>query len=380
MSVGKTRKGVYYFSVRCVNEQGQVIQKKVQNSVWKTKKEALLAERKFLDSPDNVTRKRDKIKYKDLYNEFVENKSKLIKKRSLMSYQEAHNYHILKYFGDTVVENITSDDIRRWQRKLINKGYSNTYLKTIQVNFRRVLTWGIKHDYIDKNPFKIDYVKKSEVKKEMNFFTPEEYAAFRDIIDDEMYGLIFDVLYWTGIRKGELLALTFEDIDFDNRQLIIRKTYDYRNHETTTPKCRSSYRNVMLTTKLVDSLLKHVEQCKQYAGFKTGLFVFGLDKPISSTTLERKKNQYCRLANVKKIRIHDFRHSHVSLLINNEISDFDISKRLGHSRDMVNNTYGHWFKKNQLKIIEKLDNYTNDTLNGIQVKSTTATIPRKQLS
>ena len=137
-----------------MNEQGQVIQKKVQNSVWKTKKEALLAERKFLDSPDNVTRKRDKIKYKDLYNEFIENKSKLIKKRSLMSYQEAHNYHILKYFGDIVVENITSDDIRRWQRKLINKGYSNTYLKTIQVNIRRVLTWRIKHDYIDKNPFK----------------------------------------------------------------------------------------------------------------------------------------------------------------------------------------------------------------------------------
>jgi hypothetical protein len=173
MAVGKTKKGVYYFSVRIVDDNGKVKQKKVENSVWKTKKEAAIAEKKFLENPDNIPKINLRIKYKDLYQEYIENKSKLIKKRSLMTYQESHNYHILKYFGGVVVEDITSNDIRKWQRALLNTDYSNPYLKNIQVNFRAVLSWGVKHDYIEKNPFKIDYVKRSEVKKEMNFFTPE---------------------------------------------------------------------------------------------------------------------------------------------------------------------------------------------------------------
>jgi integrase len=367
MSVGKTKKGIYYFSVRYMDKDGKSIQKKEQNSIWKTKKEALLAEKRFLEKTGNPQEQYNRIKYKDLYKEYIENKARLIKKRSLMTYQEAHNYHILKYFGNVVVEDITSNDIRKWQRTLLNTDYSNPYLKNIQVNFRAVLSWGVKHDYIEKNPFKIDYVKRSEVKKEMNFFTPEEYIKFRSVIDDPIYELVFDVLYWTGLRKGELLALTFEDIDFDNRQLIIRKTYDYRNHETTSPKCRSSYRNVMMTAQLFDSLQKHVNECKKIAGFKTSLFVFGFDKPLSTTTLERHKNLYCKISQVKQIRIHDFRHSHVALLINNDISDYDISKRLGHSRDMVNNTYGHWFKKNQLKLIEKLDDLSSVAINNSRI-------------
>ena len=89
--------------------------------------------------------------------------------------------------------------------------------------------------------------------------------------------------------------------------------------------------------------------------FSKDRFLFGYDVPIASTTMERRKNKYHALAGFKQIQIHDCRHSHVSLLINMGLSDFDIAKGLGHSRDMVNNTYGHWFKQNQLALVDKLN-------------------------
>lgn len=189
----------------------------------------------------------------------------------------------------------------------------------------------------------------------MKYFTLEEYRQFRSVIDDPEYSIIFDMLYWSGLRKGELQALRFSDIDFYENVFHIDKTYDYRNHAITTPKCRTSYRDVTMTADLRKSLVDYITTCKRLAGFTPDLYLFGIDTPIAPTTLDRKKNVYCNLSGVKQIRLHDFRHSHVSLLINNGINDFDISKRLGHSRDMVNNTYGHWFKKSQENLVSKLD-------------------------
>ncbi len=111
----------------------------------------------------------------------------------------------------------------------------------------------------------------------------------------------------------------------------------------------------MMTSELRKNLETYIGKCKRLAGFTPSLFLFGIDKPLSSTTLDRHKINYTKLSGVKQIRIHDFRHSHVSLLINNGVSDFDISRRLGHSKDMVNNTYGHWFKKNQEVLVDKLN-------------------------
>jgi integrase len=311
-----------------------------------------LAEREFLLSLEIAP---EKVLYEDLYTKFMNFKQSRIKGRSILTYRDVHEKHILPEFGSMVVSQISKDHIRRWQRKLLDQGYSNGYLKSIQANFKRVLAWGLNHDIIHKNPFTTEIVKRIERRKEMLFFTLEEYELFAENVDDIEYGLIFDILYWCGIRKGELQALKFSDIDLENRTLKVSKNFDYRNHRITTPKNLNSYREVMLTTQLVEQLDFYINYCKRIAGYNDDLFLFGLDKPIACTTLERKKNEYCRRAGVKKIRIHDFRHSHVSLLVNSGINDFDIAKRLGHSRDMVNNIYGHWFKKNQINLVNKLD-------------------------
>lgn len=366
MSVRKAKNGFFYFSVRLPDKNGVLRQKKVQNSNWKTKKEALEAERVFLNLNSQVIRK---MKYKDLFDLFIHNRETKLKERSIQTYKDVHRFHILPEFGNLLITNITKEQIRRWQKELVKKEYSDNYMKTIQTNFRRVLIWGVNNDYIDLNPFKIEYTHKNPAKPEMKYFTLDEYRQFKSVIDDPMYAIIFDVLYWCGLRKGELQALKFTDIDFRENVIHIDKTYDYRNHIITTPKCRTSYRDVMMTTDLRKSLFDYIENCKRLAGFKPDFYLFGIDTPIAPTTLDRKKSQYCRLAGVKQIRIHDFRHSHVSLLINHGINDFDISKRLGHSRDMVNNTYGHWFKKSQENLVSKLDRISEIKPNSRSLKN-----------
>lgn len=352
MAVGKNKHGRFYFSVWYTDVNGVYRQKKTESTIWRTKKEAKEAEDLFLKSfraPNN------RITYNELFDAFINNRNNRIKSRSMMTYKDVHSLHILPEFGKKQISNITKEQIRSWQKRLQYNGYSNDYLKTIQSNFRRVLNWGVNNDFIETNPFTIDYIKGSSSKKEMLFFTLEEFEQFSDVIEDPTDFLIFNILYWTGVRKGELQALTFGDVDTINKTIVISKNYDYRNHKVSTPKTKTSYREIMIPDQLNNLLINHISQCKNLAGYSPGLFLIGIDKPLSSTTLERKKNKYCKEAHIKQIRIHDFRHSHVSLLINSEVNDFDIAKRLGHSRDLVNNTYGHWFKKNQEKLVNKLN-------------------------
>ena len=359
MSVHKDRNGSWYFTVRVTDLNGRTRQVKRRNIAWKLKKDAQEAERAFLNSqqpnPDTMT-------YGVLFNLFVDFKKGKIKSRSLLTYTEANEKHILPYFKNVTITDLSKPLIRKWQESLLQSDFSNSYLKTIQSNFRRVLTWGYKHDYIERNPFTVEFVKKDEPKIEMNFYTLDEFNQFLSVIDSDEDRLVFQILYWCGLRKGELQALTFDDIDLSNSTINVRKSYDSRNRIITTPKNQTSYREIYLPLFIVSPLTDYVARVKKIAGFDTSLFLFGIDSPISSTTLERRKNYYASKASVKRIRIHDFRHSHVSLMINNGVSDFDIAKRLGHSREMVNNHYGHWFVENQINLAEKLNQLYNTSL------------------
>ena len=352
MAVSRNALGVIYFKVRYRDIDGTLKQKKIENKAWKTLKEAKEAERRFLDG---LNEHDYKIAYMSLYGLYIEDRKTKFKNRSLMTCQDVHNTHILPTFGKMLVSSISKDHIKRWQKALLAKGYSNDYLKKIQTTFRGVLIWGVNYDKIEKNPFTIEYVKSKEPKREMLFFTLDEFNRFIDVIEDPEDYLLYSMLYWCGLRKGELQALTIDDIDLDTKTISVTKNFDTRSHEITTPKTVTSYREIIVPDRLYELIKLHLSNMARRPAFSKDRFLFGYDVPIASTTMERRKNKYCALAGVKQIRIHDFRHSHVSLLINMGLSDFDIAKRLGHSRDMVNNTYGHWFKQNQLALVDKLN-------------------------
>ncbi|MEI7668350.1 MAG: site-specific integrase, partial [Erysipelotrichaceae bacterium] len=212
----------------------------------------------------------------------------------------------------------------------------------------------VEDDYLEKNQFTMEYIKHNEESKDMQVWTPYEFHKFISVVEDKSDALVFQLLYWTGMRKGELMALKFENIDLEKNEIHIRHNYDYRNHMLTSPKTTNSSRDITMTKQLKKLLEEYINHYSGLACFSKNNFLIGIDKPLSTTTLERKKNYYCKLAGVNKIRIHDFRHSHVSLLIDMKQQVFTIAKRLGHSPDMVNNTYGHLFKEAQIRMADDL--------------------------
>ena len=194
----------------------------------------------------------------------------------------------------------------------------------------------------------------------MLFWTLEEFEQFDNVIDDLEYKTLFNFLYWTGCRRGEALALNLNDFTSGFKTVKIRKTINQKikgqPYEITTPKTPGSNRNIPLPEQLISLIQRLYEYSKEIEGFNNNCFVFGLEKPLSDTTIERKKNEYCKIANVKQIRIHDFRHSHASYLINNMPNDQNlilaISKRLGHSSPTITlQVYAHMMPNDDDKLL-----------------------------
>lgn len=201
--------------------------------------------------------------------------------------------------------------------------------------------------------------------KKMKFYTWEEFKKFLSVIDDLKYKALFEVLYYCGLRRGELRGLSWENIDLDDKTLSVVKnvtneTGDHGYWKVTTPKTRTSARTIPMLDILVEDLsrLKEYNKKHQY-GFTKYYFVFGDINPIHPDVLRRTKNYYAEKAGIKQIRIHDFRHSCASLLINNGANIMIVAKYLGHAKiDETLNTYSHLFK-NKMDDIVNLMNKLN---------------------
>ena len=201
----------------------------------------------------------------------------------------------------------------------------------------------------------------NEIKKEMNFFTYEEFSSFIEQETELKYKSFFEMLYYCGLRKGEANALTWKDIDFDNHTISINKSVTLKLKGVkwliTSPKTKTSTRILLLPKVLESSLKLLYSEYSKYANFSEEWFVFGGIEPLKDTTIRDYKNKSCELSGVIQIRIHDFRHSCASLLIKNGASITLIAKYLGHSNIATTlNTYIHLYKNEMSDIVNIIDN------------------------
>lgn len=357
--VGKRKDGKYYFYVRYLDLKGNTKQKRGFNNKWKSLKEAKKAEDEFLRTigfkPHNSIKN-----YGDLFKLYIEHRSKLDKQSTLLTADYLHKEHILPTFELVKIEDITPSRIESWQERLFKTEYKNSYLKQIQSHFKRVLQFGKVYDYIAENPFYRPFIKRKETTvKLLNFYTLDEYNQFISVIDDIQFKALFDTLYWCGLRKGEAMALKVKDIDFQKRLINVYKTYDQRHKKETTPKNKNGFRDIVLTDRVYNSLLELHEYNKQFIDYSDESYLFGIIAPITSSTLDRRNREYSDTAKMKRIRIHDFRHSHASFLINRKFSPFEIAKRLGHTVQELTETYSHWFIESQHDMVNEIDSNEN---------------------
>jgi integrase len=187
---------------------------------------------------------------------------------------------------------------------------------------------------------------------EMEYWTYEEYLTFRDAIADKPLSyLCFQVLYWTGMREGELLALTAADIDLEGKLIDINKTYQRLHGQdiVTTPKTKKSKRKVPIPDFLCEELKSYLDS-RYMMNPDDRLF------PVTKSYLAHEMDRGCKISGVKRIRVHDIRHSHASLLINQGCDALVLAERLGHEKVSTTlNTYSHLFPHKQQELVSSLE-------------------------
>lgn len=244
--------------------------------------------------------------------------------------------------------------------------YSKRYVEKIYFSLTRLFKFAILDGIIETSPMVKVYkdARAGEMKKEMNFFEPDQFEKYLSCIEDQRDRAMFSCLYYMGLRKGEMMALQWKDIDFKKNTIRIDKTVITLNrtksNPATSPKTKNSYRTISMPKQLVHELAAYKDIAKDFSFYSLDAWVFGDEMPVSAETLRRKNKQYIAEANrrgyeLPEIRIHDFRHSHASYLINNMsagFTDFDIAKRLGDTVETLHNVYAHWFKAGDQGIID----------------------------
>ena len=326
----------------------------IKKQKWKrgfaTKKEALGFERDFLEkqsaNPDMT--------FQNLYEIYMEDMAARLKQSTLLTKKAVLQTHILPFFGSKPINEIKASDVRRWQAKLMSSpnNYSQTYLKKINTELNSIINYAKRFYDLNTNPCgKAGTIGKAKA-EEMDYWTYDEYIAFREGVKDKSLSYIcFEVLYWTGMREGELLALSPADIDLDNKTISINRTYQRIEGKDvfTSPKTRKSKRKIPIPDFLCQELSDYI-QSRYMPDADERLF------PVTKSYLSHEMIRGCKNTDVKKIRIHDIRHSHASLLINQGCDALMLADRLGHEKVSTTlNTYSHLFPHKQQELVHSLE-------------------------
>ena len=292
------------------------------------------------------------MKLSEFMEVYFEDKQNELKERTRKNKRYMMDQHIIPYFGDCMMSEITAAQIIQWQNEMQAKGFSESYLRMIQNQLTGLFTHASRIYDLQSNPCKKVKRMGNSDSRSLNFWTLEEYQRFIHTIEPgTRYYIIFEILFWTGCRIGELLALTKQDINFEKNQISITKTYyrTGRRDVVREPKTKQSIRVVEIPEFLKQEIKIFVDG---HYGMPENERLF----PIVQEAVQHKMRHQMEKAGVKKIRVHDLRHSHVAYLINKGVEPLLIKERVGHKDIRITmNTYGHLYPNQQRKVADLLD-------------------------
>ncbi len=290
--------------------------------------------------------------FEHLYDIYMEDCATRLKPTTLENKRVLIELKILPYFKGNQLNKIEPNMVRRWQNELISKGYADTYLKTIHNQLTAMFNYAMKFYKLQDNPARKCGSMGKKNANSMQIWTVDEFNKFIPSLDHKpLSKMAFEVLFWTGCRSGELLALTVKDIDLENNTININKNYAVVKGEEMIlePKTPKSKRIVPIPDFLAEGLKEYLSK----------LYDLGPKDRIFSATkslLNLEMIRGCKVSEVKKIRVHDLRHSHASLLIELGFSPLLIAERLGHEKIQTTlETYSHLYPNKQVEVVQKLD-------------------------
>lgn len=353
--IAKNGKQLWYFSVRYDDWTGERKRKKQEG--FKTQKEAKEAEADFLNS----TRTDVDITFANLVNAYTENRKARIEPTTIATKGHMIRTKILPYFGNLPVGKIDTATVMKWQTELINhknpktgEPYSQTYLRQIHNQLSSIFNFAVRYYGLTKNPAQLCGSIGKQNAEKFDFWTYEEFEQFITAAKDDIKAYcIFSLFFFSGMRMGELLALTLNDFDFEKSTVSINKSLAIIegkkvSKETKTPK---SNRVIALPPQI---MVMVKDYASRLYGYEATQRLFQSNK----TSLHRSMKKYCEISGVRKIKVHELRHSHASHLIELGVSPLSISERLGHEDIKTTlNTYSHLYPNKQSEIADMLTEY-----------------------
>lgn len=344
-----------------VTPQGK---KQIRLSGFPTKKDAQKAYLSYMEQIKKEEYIKEKIKeepkkliFNDLVELYLKNKKQNIKPSSYYDISHKVINRVLPGFSGIAVNDITPAMILDWQNNLLLQ-YSYGYSSDLRTILSSILKFGERYYDTTNIISKVEPIRRNmEPKEEMQIWTPEEFHQFISFVESPMYKTFFWFLYLSGCRRGEAVAIGWQDIDSIKGIVKIRKSVtnktDTGNYEITTPKNFSSNREIHLPQFIFEMFSEYRDWQQEH--YENQTFVFCGDRPLPFTSIERELAKGCYKSGVNKIRLHDFRHSCASLLLSSGNSIVSVSKHLGHATiSQTLDTYAHMMPNDQSKIVESL--------------------------
>lgn len=276
------------------------------------------------------------------------------KESSIYDKTRLFNNLLIPMIGTCKMTELTDDRLYLWQDKLwamknpeTGDFYSYEYLCKIRGFFSSFLSWAERRYKYINNMRKVQRPKPRESKDEMLFWTREEFEKFIKVVDNPRYRMMFTMSFFTGRRKGEILALSHSDIKSDS--ILFNKTYTRKTVDGTPYKITTSKNEKVGYTPICPALRSVLSEYKGESPF-----FFGGEAPIHENTLTHAFDAYIKKADVKRIRYHDLRHSFVSMLLHNGANFMVVADLIGDTVEQVIKTYGHLYDADKMRVVESI--------------------------
>ena len=347
MSVHKDKeRKTWYVCVRYTDWQGERRTKKKRG--FKLEREAKAWEAEFL----RTTARSCDMSFESMVKIYLEDMEHRLKAYTMKTKRNLINSSILPFFGKLPLDEITPAHVRKWHNELMKNKFAPTYLKTLHAQLSAVFNYAGKFYGLRENPARIaGSIGSVKSEEPMKFWVPEEFERFIAFVEPPQARVGFMVMFWSGLRVGELLALCPEDIDLDAGIIHVTKSIQIMDKQEviTPPKTKKSRRDVPIPKKLCAELRSLLEKTYQP---EPGMRIF----PHTKTWFYVQMEKGSAAAGLTKIRLHDLRHSYASMLINNGVPVLQVSELLGHENiETTLNTYSHLYKKTTEDAVKMLN-------------------------
>jgi integrase len=309
-----------------------------------------------------------RITVNDLFQEYLASKKGEIRETSWSKIERVIRQDVIPFLGTKTIDKLDKRTLQEWKNRIAEKDSALTTKQNIYKELRGMLNFAVRMDYIPKNNLTaLGNFRDSSLEihtEPLRYYTAEQFKEYitaakdkSETITDWGFYVFFCIAFYTGARKGEINALKWSDIEGD--VMHIRRSIAQKlkgGDRETAPKNKSSIRDIKLPLPLIEILENHRQRHMLSPDFTEDFRVCGGIAPLRDTTIDHKNRTFAKAADLPHIRVHDFRHTHATLLINEGINIQEIARRLGHSDVQITwNTYSHLYPREEERALSVLN-------------------------